>query len=673
LLCSECFARGTECISQEFTDQPPPPSNRKNLRERVSRIENLLEVMARELSENRKLLQSLQSASVFEDAPHHQTVARVKKRKRSHSIESDGATSDNRLIQQGDRSQSASNLDRGSDLVKKPRSFWSESLREITSLSDRETKDMRVRHALTSILPRGERLRRALRKCNGLWGRSQKPLLRPGARNLCLETFASNAIAHGSPYDIARIALALAPEADDVYFGHLTDVVDQLIISDDEYMQSLEGIDCALIHGNINCHAGKAQRGLQIWHRAITCAHLIGLHKNRTSLEADKLWWNLYQFDRFMSLMMATPYHISDAHCNMNFRHFSSSTSIHSFFSRLSSIVGKVIDHVQKSPDSLTSVDDMRIEIDLLTAQMPTGFWQKIPTVPRADPTDDLHWRGRAMSQIALFQTAFALHIPYILKDEDEPRITDFQARCVQAARDILSIYNILRHPSNLTSVECKGLDHVGFAATVLLLLVLKGYRRMKSSLINEEKEEYQRLVDVSLEILKYHASQPREKVALQHHRTLQDFLKIQPPGTNSTSTTVLKLTIPFFGLFAVSSADFSLPASTSLSTVVELGPTRILPSNASSYQSTNMDPPIDPSWPFTESEPIDYTRPSRHMASVNQNFATGERFDFGIDNDWNSIAIDIPVQPQSLSQEFQENNGSWLPAQQWIEEVSGS
>jgi hypothetical protein len=72
--------------------------------------------------------------------------------------------------------------------------------------------------------------------------------------------------------------------------------------------------------GFLYSEAGLARRAWQTWRQAIISAQILGLHKERRTLEADKSWWMLYNLDRFFSLMLGMPYAIADVHCNMDYR-----------------------------------------------------------------------------------------------------------------------------------------------------------------------------------------------------------------------------------------------------------------------------------------------------------------------------------------------------------------
>lgn len=52
-VCSECFARGSRCIDQENANPDVIVDHRKNLRERVSRLEALVDSLLEDKSESR--------------------------------------------------------------------------------------------------------------------------------------------------------------------------------------------------------------------------------------------------------------------------------------------------------------------------------------------------------------------------------------------------------------------------------------------------------------------------------------------------------------------------------------------------------------------------------------------------------------------------------------------
>ena len=107
-------------------------------------------------------------------------------------------------------------------------------------------------------------------------------------------------------------------------------------------------------------------------------AQLMGLHKVRVNGRQDMIWWAIFQTDRFSSLMLGTPYSISESHCNMGFRgkDLRADFTPFGFICRLALIVGKVIDQLHSlsdAPHTLAMAIDQ--ELNCCTAEMPAEFW----------------------------------------------------------------------------------------------------------------------------------------------------------------------------------------------------------------------------------------------------------------------------------------------------------
>ena len=57
--CVECFSRGTSCVPQDMVDPPMALTRKINMRERVSRLENAVEMLRKESESMKLLFQSL--------------------------------------------------------------------------------------------------------------------------------------------------------------------------------------------------------------------------------------------------------------------------------------------------------------------------------------------------------------------------------------------------------------------------------------------------------------------------------------------------------------------------------------------------------------------------------------------------------------------------------------
>jgi len=78
--------------------------------------------------------------------------------------------------------------------------------------------------------------------------------------------------------------------------------VQSLVISDDELISSLEGLECLMLQGLYHINAGNPRRAWLISRKAIGIGQLLGIHKNKSPsvpVEVD-MWYHLVQVDRYL-------------------------------------------------------------------------------------------------------------------------------------------------------------------------------------------------------------------------------------------------------------------------------------------------------------------------------------------------------------------------------------
>jgi hypothetical protein len=431
---------------------------------------------------------------------------------------------------------------------------WTQIL-NLSSSQAQNSKDRRVLEAIKAALPNGEQLQSALIKSNTQW-MLKRSHNREGRKQYSnFKDFALHAFSQGTPYEAAEAAQTLAATSESGLFDQILLVVDRVIFCDDDYMFCFEGLRCALSQGFLYSEAGQARRAWQTWRRAITSAQVLGLHKGRRNLEADKIWWMLYNLDRFFSLMLGMPYAIADVHCNMNYRGktVDDVMTCSGFVIRLSQLTGRVIDHLQDCNGSLPtrSVDELGRELTRLAAEMPDDFWYLGPTATSDDLAGSMQWLEKIMGHLAYFQTDIALHLPYMLQSTKNPRLKPFRDHCIQSSRKFLKTYHQLRHPSNSFASHCRVIDSVSCTACIILLLSLWGFGGPGGDANDRE------LIRISMDIFKTSLNDMGDGVTLQSYHALNKLTPSQSRNYDAEHETSIKFTIPFFGKSTVTKRDF--------------------------------------------------------------------------------------------------------------------
>jgi hypothetical protein len=439
------------------------------------------------------------------------------------------------------------------------KALWIDTFLDIAN-ENRIAKDFKVHQALASLLPQGSTLTRILKASEPLWQSGQKRRI-PGAKqHESLEDFLNHALANGSPFDIAQVLQAISFRSDNAFLNRMSTAVDRLILSDQDYMTSLEGLNRAIVQGHLHSDCGRTRQAWQIWRRAIMYAQMQGLHKVRLTPEAELIWWALFGLDRSVSMMLGMPYAIPESHCNMEFRLDSlpeRSRALRAFRFRLGQIIGKVIDHQQTSHSyNMPQFMDLEVidrELSQLPSQMPPEMWLLDALPPKNDMEQARQWREVVFNQLSYYQTYIALYLPYLLRSLDNPKWEHLRRRCLQASRKFLQLYHRLRHPEAGFLLKCRAFDSVGCAATIIVILVLWTHARSGTKRI-EDCSDW-KLVETTMDLYKRFLEQQDEEAARQSYRTLQRFSETRYLRANVDPGRT-KFNIPFFEAINADSTD---------------------------------------------------------------------------------------------------------------------
>jgi hypothetical protein len=512
-ICNECFSRGVQCVNQADTESIVVKEKR-NVRERLTVLENMLASVQQELNEHKKLLQTGNCSSL----------------KDNHFGERSSATD-----------SSIFHFD-----VPSP------SLHQVGSAS-KTAEEAKARQILLSILPTGQELHVLLRSNDLIflgiqhWKRITKP------RFATLDQFARYALREGTCHDLAGVAHVLASVSKGCLFHKLLQFVHQFVISNDELMHSVDGLQCAALQGVFYSNSGEMARAWQTWRRALSFAQVLGLHKTRKSSEEDMAWWALYSLDRFFSLNLGLPPAIADEHCNLIYQgqYIDKVATTEGFALRLSRITGNVINHLEGCPNS--SVHDLSNELTRFAADMPPDFWVSGPYQPTAD------WQMRIMCHLMFYRIEFALHLPYLLAPTNF-RPAPERDRCIEASRKFLRTYIIFRHSSNKFAEICRVYDSVACAATMVLLLGIWAHGTPDMETVQASGDWG--LIGSSMEFLRCISDRPGEIVAVRSYRALQQLTQSQSMGPDVIESSAKKFKIPFFEKFLSWSETASIRAA---------------------------------------------------------------------------------------------------------------
>lgn len=582
-VCTECFARGSRCVDQEHVNADVIVDQRKNLRERVSRLEALVDTLLDKRTDKSPAetvkgfnmrtdpfpptpLSSEASSSVpgpigaghGANAPLLSVLEDALNNADSHYAKSEASYP---LVPNRDTASNA-----GGPPAELLRVTCNENHRladEVdNSGSASELKCKRARQALIDVLPPWQQLEAILAGNSSWWTTWRKKTTgTAGARPLA--QYAAYALSEGSPgaLGILVLGVGICCETDDV--DRYINTVDRWVLSDDEYAATLEGMECLILEAKWYADIGQPRRAWLANRRGLLYAQLMGLHRKRTNSEAaESIWWSLYHGDRFVSLLLGLPYGVSDSHCDLTSPNIDSGPYMSplNFVNKISIIAGKVIDRNQgvgEQSFALALELDQDME-DLFNKLDPK--WVDVSGAMVDCQTNAADLRERLLAQMVFHQIRVYLHLPFMLKSANNPRFSYSRTACLTGSREMLRLYQVLRSGTVEPLYECKAVDFLGFTAAILLLLGLfnMGISKVPVSTPQEQENDW-RLIEICIDIFQRASTEKGGKVALQSYEVLEKMrrkLRDYNGCGEDDAECIPSFVIPYFGTISIRRGD---------------------------------------------------------------------------------------------------------------------
>jgi hypothetical protein len=353
------------------------------------------------------------------------------------------------------------------------------------------------------------------------------------------------------------------------------------------------------------------------------------LHRIRTNIREEMVWWQMFQNNRFSSLILGTEYTLQDAHCNLTLGEAPPAERRNSFTSKFAILTSKVIDliHTQSehSYDAALSVDQ---ELNHLASQMPLDYWKVESLVPR-NLEEAMHLTSTLGGHSMFYQTKIILHMPYMLKAISTPAYEFSRNTCFDAARGAIRCLHVLRATESEFLFKHNGFDFLAFVGCITLILALFGYGNLNAQQIAEDWER----IESSIGLFKSVSQQPFGKVAAQSYCALLQLTQFRE-RTPSSQDDIVQVMIPFFGTITVRRG-----ASVQASTPHPMSPI----ASAETAPALRFIPPIYQSTPHINLGPqIAYNGPYRHPEVGSTNLAKNT-----MEND-STRSVSSHVGPQS-------------------------
>jgi hypothetical protein len=360
---------------------------------------------------------------------------------------------------------------------------------------------------------------------------------------------------------LAILAGAYARSSSDGY--HLFALIDSLVISDPDYLSTVEGLQCLILLAKAYTDIGQPRKAWMMWQKGMVIAKLkvSGLHLRVESLPLtwnaqgiyqvsavspalQAIWWAIYHGDRFTSMLLGLPYGFNDVHYGPILESMQGSAE-HRFILRCAFVAGKVIDrNIVPAQPSFAKAMDLDEQMEAIAASMPESWWT-IPVGIERYGRDLDELRDRLLQQFYFFHVRMYIHLPFLAGPQ-----TTAGPRAVDAAYEMLRRFQLLRaEVAGAPLFDCKTSDFVAFTAAVVLLLDTLG---PGSSATLMDPEDCMRIARSTQALFAADKMKSNCKIAHQCWTALEMLFILQGDGGVILPAGQREIVIPHFGTLVV-------------------------------------------------------------------------------------------------------------------------
>ncbi|KAK1964070.1 hypothetical protein LY78DRAFT_640203 [Colletotrichum sublineola] len=496
IICEGCTRRGTDCVSQETTDQPPPPGSNKHLADRLGQVEALVKQLLQAGHEN-GLFASEGIPSQFRPEERvgiqRKTLGRF-----GSSVDLPSATSTTPQpssdINHAQHRHSVSSSESRSHISLS--ATVSSTATDVENTPNVETYDG-ISHRLLKAWPSQEDMSiilaipvdtaQIIRAVVCTRTNSAHTSLPSSASLLELPPPGSH------PALIARSLLILASFLQGMPFSSLhhleklsvswqeimsrtAKTAHNLVVCNDEMVSSLEGIECIILDGLYENYAGNLRTSWLAARRSVAIAQMLGLDRGvkpksltASVIEPSDLWFRLVQFDRYLCLMLGLPQSsLQDIYARPDA--LEGCTPLDRFLRSCTVACGRLL---QRDPSNVYG-PEANEEIDKLlqeaSALMPAQWWVAPTFTTDTAPLERIRETLRFNDHTMYYHLLLQLHFPNVLQPISECGHIYQRMTAITASREILS--RVLSFRATRTArYYCRGIDLVAFLSSTALCL----------------------------------------------------------------------------------------------------------------------------------------------------------------------------------------------------------
>ncbi|KAK9329112.1 hypothetical protein V1520DRAFT_187867 [Lipomyces starkeyi] len=267
------------------------------------------------------------------------------------------------------------------------------------------------------------------------------------------------------PADAIKQRKSFLPALPQTIFDAYMTGAEAILINVGGSVASMDKLECLLLHTKLCINMGKPQRAWTTVRSAINCALLLGIHRPNQCRDPvqQSLWSQAWQMDRQLSSILGVPYAVPHTHYSL----VPTLPVVERIMHSINSIVAKISDLNQGLTE--TPIEEIDTEIQTCATLFPDEWWSVIPSEYMS--FDALYYRQ--VCKMYFFQLQKTIHLPNMLKGFDDPNIQTSRKMTIDACRNLVAAYEVLRNSSKSALVICDLMDFIVFSAALIIALQL--------------------------------------------------------------------------------------------------------------------------------------------------------------------------------------------------------
>ncbi|KAI1171382.1 hypothetical protein F4777DRAFT_55410 [Nemania sp. FL0916] len=298
-------------------------------------------------------------------------------------------------------------------------------------------------------------------------------------------------------------------------------VVSELVAYNDDLVGYAEGLEALALIALYHANAGNLRKSWLMLRRAISVAQLMGVDRwgdkplksadptadPSTLIKAKAFWFRVNFTDRYLSLLLGLPAGTDD-------NSFLSDDPYDEPTDKLEKqhtvVMGAIIKrNSSKGDSSFGTTQAIDCDLEAAARSINPSFWD-LPSIDAWETSSSVERMGtmtQLMLQMNHHNLLILLHLPYMLRDPKERRWDYSKATCISSSRLLLRTFLVFRN-INKSSNACRHTDYGALTASMTLLL---GYldpklqardqnttakREADRAIIEEARGQLQRMAD---------------------------------------------------------------------------------------------------------------------------------------------------------------------------------